>query len=207
MKIRTDFVSNSSSSSFIVICDTNKENPLEKYPNIQLIYSEYNPLMLPSDEYGGQCSFGWEFKKYSSFWSKLNWCAILITQMEIYVNMPEEDKKWYTESEYSKKIYEQRLAFATEHFEEYKNMLIDVCKSEFNLHIDVLSYNEADKIYAYIDHQSDIFENPENARMFESSYTLIDFLTSIDSYIRTGNDNSYPPDDWDDCEDESEIIF
>ena len=121
--------------------------------------------------------------------------------------MPEEDKKWYTESEYSIQTYKERLAFATEHFEEYKNILIDVCKSEFNLHVDVLSYTEADKMWAYIDHQSGIFEKPENARMFESSDNLIDFLTSTDSYIRTGNDNSYPPDDWNDYEDESEVTF
>ena len=39
------------------------------------------------------------------------------------------------------------------------------------------------------------------------SRNLIDFLTSTDSYIRTGNDNSYPPDDWNDYEDESEVTF
>ena len=192
MKIRNDFVSNSSSSSFIVIHDTNKEKP-----HIDGFYTEYDPLMLPTGEYGGEYSFGHEFQEYRGFWSKLNWCAILITQLEMYVNMPEEDKKWYTESEYSKKMYEQRLAFATEHFEEYKNMLIDVCKSEFNLHVDVLSYAEADRMWAYIDHQSDIFGNPDNGKMFESEYELINFLASNDSYIRTGNDNCYdPPNGW-----------
>ena len=90
MKIRNDFVSNSSSSSFIVINDTNKI-----YPDVQDYHTEYDPLMLPTDEYGGECCFGWEFEKYRSFWSKLNWCAILITQMEMYLNMSEEDKKWY----------------------------------------------------------------------------------------------------------------
>lgn len=197
MKLRIDFVSNSSSSSFIVIKDTNIEDPLEKYPDIQFLYSEYEPLMLPSGEYGGEYSFGHEFLEYRCFWSKLNWCAILITELEMYVNMSEKDKKWYTESEYLIQMYKERLAFATEHFEEYKNMLIDVCKSEFNLHVDVLSYAEADRMWAYIDHQSSIFEKPENARMFESSSTLIDFLTSSDSYIRTGNDNCYePPEGW-----------
>jgi nickel-dependent lactate racemase len=117
--------------------------------------------------------------------------------MEMYLNMSEEDKKWYTDCEYSKKMYERRLAFSNEHFEDYKNMLIDVCKSEFNLHVDVMSYNEADR-FAYIDHQSDIFEDPDNARMFESSDKLIDFLTSYDSYIRTGNDNGEPPVGWHD---------
>ena len=191
MKLRNDFVSNSSSSSFIVINDTNKI-----YPDTHDYHTEYDPLMLPTGEYGGEYSFGWEFEEYRSFWSKLNWCAILITQMEMYLNMSEDDKKWYTNCEYSKKMYERRLAFSNEHFEDYKNMLIDVCKSEFNLHVDVMTYKEADDRYAYIDHQSDIFEEPDNARMFESSDKLIDFLTSYDSYIRTGNDNSEPPVGW-----------
>lgn len=191
MKIRNDFVSNSSSSSFIVINYTNKI-----YPDIRDYHTEYDPLILPTGEHGGEYCFGHEFEEYRNFWSKLNWCAILITQMEMYINMSEDDKKWYTDCEYSKKMYERRLAFSNEHFEEYKNMLIDVCKSEFNLHVDVMSYNEADRMFAYIDHQSDIFENPDNARMFKSNDELIYFLTSYDSYIRTGNDNSVPPVGW-----------
>ena len=123
MKIRNDFVSNSSSSSFIVINDTNKI-----YPDVQDYHTEYDPLMLPTDEYGGECCFGWEFEKYRSFWSKLNWCAILITQMEMYLNMSEEDKKWYTNCEYSKKMYERRSAFSNEHFEDYKNTVRHVCE-------------------------------------------------------------------------------
>ena len=192
MKIRTDFVSNSSSSSFIVINYTNKTKPTQIFQ-----YGEYDPLMLPTGEYGGEYSFGLEFEEYRDFWTKLNWCAILIAQMEYYVNMSEEDKAWYMDNEYRKHDYEKRLAYSNEHYEEYKEILKSVCRTELGLCVDVLTYKETDKMFAYIDHQSDIFSNPDNARMFVDESTLSDFLFSMDSYIRTGSDNcDEPPEGW-----------
>ena len=110
--------------------------------------------------------------------------------------MPEEDKAWYMDNEYSKRDYEKRLAFSNNHYEEYKEMLKNVCRNELGLCVDVLTYEETDKMFAYIDHQSDIFSNPDNARMFADESTLSDFLFSMDSYIKTGNDNSEPPEGW-----------
>jgi hypothetical protein len=69
-----------------------------------------------------------------------------------------------------------------------QNMLINVCKNMFNLNIEIIN-PEDEGLFAYIDHQSSIYENPENARMFNSDIELYNFLASKDSYISTGNDN------------------
>ena len=67
MKTRIDFVSNSSSASFIVITDSGKE--------VRPMYD--GDLVLPDSEFG-EMEFGWQTDKYNDFWSKLNWCAIVV---------------------------------------------------------------------------------------------------------------------------------
>lgn len=67
MKTRIDFVSNSSSASFIVITDSGEETR----PRCDC------DLMIPDSEFG-EMEFGWQTDKYNDFWSKLNWCAIVV---------------------------------------------------------------------------------------------------------------------------------
>lgn len=190
MKIRNDYVSNSSSSSFIVINNTNLEDikgiygPLYRYETINL--PNYNL---------GNTEFGWEFEMYSDFGDKLNFCALLISDMSYYFYMPEQEKQEYLNTSYNRRYVE----FSMEHYEKYRDMLIDVCKSEFGLDVNILTHSEIDKagMFAYIDHQSSIFDDPDNGRMFEDEYSLINFLSSSDSYIKTGNDNTDdPPTGW-----------
>jgi hypothetical protein len=83
MKIRTDFVSNSSSSSFIVISNKNLEK-LDFYGQT---------ITVPSSEHGN-CEFGWQFKEYYSFGAKLNFCALLITDVKRLSSSIEYYKKY-----------------------------------------------------------------------------------------------------------------
>lgn len=152
MKIRSDFVSNSSSSSFVVIGGSdNKTMPFEW----SLI-----PILLPSKQ--GCYEFGWSVNTYNDFWSKLNWCALMISD-ERHNNK--------------------------EHAEEMEALLKEVCAMNFNLNVAIMSDEKICELGAYIDHQSSIVEKPQNAIMFKNSSKLIRFLSSSESYIETGNDN------------------
>jgi hypothetical protein len=183
MKIRTDFVSNSSSSSFIVISNTNLEK-LDFYGQT---------ITVPSPEQGN-CEFGWQFKEYRSFGAKLNFCALLITDAKRLSRSIEYYKKYLEnhnisnwEIDYTKRMISDMQACYNK-YENMQNMLIDVCKNMFNLNIEIIN-PEDEGLFAYIDHQSSIYENPDNARMFNSDIDLYNFLVSKDSYISTGNDN------------------
>lgn len=185
MKQRNDFVSNSSSSSFIVIKDSN----IEKY--------NFNgqTIVIPNvDE--GQREFGWSWLRFNDFWSKLNFCAIQLAEIQ-------QQKKYYDEvmAKPDKTDYDtswldypgKQIKENSDRFDSLWDMLQTVCKEEFNLDIELASPNEIEHMFAYIDHQSSVSSN-SNMEMFDSDTNLYNFLASKDSIIKTGNDNDEPPD-------------
>lgn len=159
MIIRSDFISNSSSCSFLVISDKGK----------RIKYNfNYQDILLPSDQ--GRMEFGREYVKISDIWSKLNFCAIQLIDL----------------NDIEKRNHKKSKPFS---FYRCYNMLKEVCSEELKLDISLAP--STDDLFCYIDHQSSITEGA-NMEMFESKENLISFLTNDESYIQLDSDDRIP---------------
>ena len=168
MKIRDDFVSNSSSSSFIVWMKSDENNKKPSIDAAKLLLDSVvqnnadNIVCIPNIMIG-ETQFGWEFVYYEGFGTKLNFCAI-----QCYDAI--EENKTVEDSTYWKQL-----------MDALHHLFGDEFKFVFN-------YKSIYNYDSYIDHQSSSCEG-QNVEMFESVDKLIDFLISP-SYIEGGNDNS-----------------
>lgn len=196
MKTRLDFVSNSSSSSFIVIVDHGKRCSTE---NLKLFSEKFMNYPIPNKDYGCK-EFGWQNEMYNSLEDKLNWCGIIL--LELYSACRSIEMK---AGVLGKRAAEVNINYTSyrEKYSQWKNMLEKVCKERFGIEIyvnldwiNLFGGEDLDSYYAYaglfgcyIDHQSSIFEEPTNGKMFESEDALYNFLAYEGSYIQCGNDN------------------
>ena len=159
MKHRSGFVSNSSSSSFIVIGSTVDDDVVEK---LRHKYGERDVLAITPDL--GCHEFGWENTKYSTFWD-----AVMFSFMQAeYVQ--EEHPEWM---QMLNRVLKRELAV--------KHIVWGITTKWGNS-------APKETLRGYIDHQSASSEGT-NTEMFKSEDALTNFLFSDDSYIQGGNDN------------------
>lgn len=183
MKIRSGFVSNSSSSSFIVFA-----NPTEavRYTTIEPTYG----TTLQLGHQIGNISFGWGPEKIHNTGSKINFAYLQVKYMyritdEEYNN----PNKWiggYLRDEFQKFTNVTPRKFACECLEMLEN-----CIKHNNpeiLNIDTMEIFDSDSD-CYIDHQSAANEC-KNIEIFKDEETLYNFLFNPKTYIQLDNDNN-----------------
>lgn len=166
MKIRTGFVSNSSSSSFIVygtsMFNENAEKNFKSYLHRFIDYDifRYNP----------PTGFGWEFEIYNDWMTKFDWAFL-----QMYYHLYDHEYTYY---------YDTMLELIKLYFPEVRKIETKRFGDEEYSDNDDYENDEPD---GYIDHQS---IGGENAEMLEDVNGLRNFILCDDSFICGQNDNS-----------------
>lgn len=161
MKIRKGFVSNSSSSSFVVLGkNINEENKVQLASHLWKFMNEDDRLT-----YFPEHSFGWEVVKYYETITKFDWALIMTTCLN-----DERRTNFIIAINHSLQDYKIQIDM------EYLNHIKEI-------------YDSWDTEHAYIDHQT--MEKIRNHELFDSEDDIIRFLFSSESYIQNTNDNIY----------------
>ena len=177
MKIRNDFVTNSSSSSYIVSFNKNivPDSLIEE--GIKKVRKYIDDLNMDTYEVGriDETEFGWHWEIIKSFFSKINYLCI-----QIIMNSGSKDRDWGPEDLDSK-------------VKKIKKLLEEILQEELGLKLNYEYATAAVQEWEMtIDHQSSFCENGVDPAFLDKE-SLKRFLFSPYMYIVQGNDNSTMP--------------
>lgn len=200
MKIRNGFVSNSSSSSFIVYNDKEKDVDYSQYrkyfkgEDSPYAINPWYSIVLPLRQNSRLKSFGWEFRKRSSFEDKVNFLLLQLKSLKDYLYVRNEN---FSEMYYTiKDSFYGALQLLLEKTLNTRDCYLDI-KIDYN----AMEGNSIYQNYIYIDHQSLWTDDYDSDRLdkyisdFNIKFpwlfdkrSILNYLVG-DSYIQTGNDN------------------
>jgi hypothetical protein len=161
MKKRFGFISNSSSSSFVVF----GASQAYEVPQILKTQKDKKTIKIPQT-FGGETEFGRQRQNYTDFGSRLNWAILQVLYVKEAWDEKDSKKRKYINSVYEGK----NLEFLTIHHNDL-DLLYKVLKE--NLKIDNIINNldldsfenkcfDDPKINGYIDHESNWHGNKNN---------------------------------------------
>jgi hypothetical protein len=201
MKIRQGFVSNSSSSSFVVI---DREN------RIKINVPKISTINVPQT-FGGETDFGRNHLDHKDFGSRLNWAFMMAYSMDMYQaqygncfvdeEMSNEEffKKWPL-SNFSNLVELVRLS-VKETFQNETGAMYDI---QVNLDLEYEDQMDHDawwnnpskievekRVYCHIDHQSTWFQKPEQLLIFINPAFIKNFLFGKTSMICERSDDTF----------------
>jgi len=187
MKTRTGFVSNSSSSSFVVIDHSdNKEYALRVLRSRGTQHErgfDESVLCLPHDLEGmSNClEFGWERCRRDDFLDRLAFACLQACY--------HDDEEAGTDNCYSGSARRPTVGSWHEMISNALKSLDDTIKQvEFFVSRDWCQDSDEGVVTGFIDHQSSWVEG-SNGEIFDSVEELRDFLFNEGSYVQTCNDN------------------
>ena len=169
MKIRNGFVSNSSSSSF-TISDSS-------HGYIKLDVDKNKTYMIGKN---GEVEFGWGCSRIYDIDSRVSWAFL--------------QAECLNERRLRNAIRPKFFSCKIVRILEYDNpikMLYNVLTEQSGIDdVEVLISDDWEiERFGYIDHQSCVYENSDNGKIFDSMESLRDFIFGSRSYIELDNDN------------------
>ena len=196
MKIRSGFVSNSSSSSFIVM-----PSDIFLVQHMSKDLKDPTTLIVPFI-FGGEVEFGRQRENYKDFGSRLNFAYLQAlhlkgcreTKAENYYNGFLKDNLERTKiyNRYQDGLIDSNYDFEINMLEKVlKDNIPGLLNIKWNLLFEDFPMDEPPEnvIIGYIDHQSLWYDNPDNYwQIFESTDSVFNWLFGVDNYVANRSD-------------------